>query len=217
MATKGYHWRRAHSCLLVVLNLALFLGGTNCSVAQVTMNPNDPILPAERFREIAGQVAATNLPDEIAETLPVITEVRGGPEVLIIFYRETGKPNRRTVHPPTHFVAMHPASGAIIRFAKASPRELGIRLPVEPVAGVGIDSRMSMDDFIAKDARFLEISAPVWRLFLNRSQGPLDDGSRALVREYWDLFAQTTKAEVAPFYIGAAPDFFSWVRSERGQ
>lgn len=203
--------------LLAVLNLTLFLGWTGCAAEQVTMSPNDPILPAERIREIAGQVAAASLPDEVAETLPVITEANGGPHALIIFYRETGKPNRRTVHPPDHFISIHPVTGAVLRFAKTSPRELGIHIPPQPVAGVGLDPKMTTADFIAQQDRFLEISPSVWRLFLNRSHARLSEESRALVREYWNLFAHITKAEVAPFYAGAAPDFFDWIHSVRQQ
>jgi hypothetical protein len=32
-----------------------------------------------------------------------------------------------------------------------------------------------------------------------------------LIEEYNSLFLHITKAEVAPFYVGAAPDFFGWL------
>ncbi|MEZ5352925.1 MAG: hypothetical protein R2762_09845 [Bryobacteraceae bacterium] len=182
------------------------------------MNPNDPILSAESIREIAGRTAAANLPDEVAETLPVITAAGGSPRVRIVFYNETGPPNARKVHLPHHLIEIHPVTGNVLRFAKVRPREVGVADPPVRVPGVDYDDSLTVDEYIRIEDRFLAISPAVWRLFLDHANQPsANEESVKLVREYWDLFARSTPWEVAPFYIGAAPDFFSWVRATAGK
>ncbi len=199
------------------LSLALLLGGSGCGAAQTKMNPNDPFLTAEQIREIAGRTASATLPDEVAETLPVITEAGRGPRVLIVFYSETGPPHARTVRPPHYFIELDPASGKVLRFSRCRPEDLGIAMPLVRVPGVDYDETMGVDAYIQLEDRFLAISPAVWRLFLNRSQQTLDEESRKLIGEYWNIFSRITTWETAPFYIGAAADFFGWVRSNAGK
>jgi hypothetical protein len=201
-----------------MLAIAMLVWETGCAFAQVTnMNPHDPILTAMQFREIAGKTAAGNLPIETAETVPMITEMHGGPRVVIVFYSETGSPGMRTVHPPERLLEIHPSTGKVIRFRKIGPRDLGLAWPPPAVPGVGIDPAMTVEEFIAKRERFFAITPDVWRRFLNRARVALDDAGRELASEYWTLFSQITKADVAPMYVGAAGDFFGWLRSTAGK
>ncbi|MEZ5401837.1 MAG: hypothetical protein R2729_19340 [Bryobacteraceae bacterium] len=191
---------------------ALMAATSGCGNAQTVMNPNNPILGITQLREIAGRTASRSLPDEAAETFPVITEAGGGARVRIVFYTETGPPNARQVHPPHHVMDLDPTTGQVLRFERCQPRDIGIATPAQPVPGVAYDASDGIEGFARRTGRFFEISPAVWRLFLNRG-APLDAGGKALVAEYWDLFSRITKADVAPFYIGAAADFFGWVRS----
>lgn len=164
---------------------------------------------ADELRRIAGAIAAKLLPLEIAQTLPVLVRHGPGFAVIVLFYPETGRPNRRTVSPPTHAMLLDAASGGLIRFWQTSAEELGIVQPCVPVAGAGIPPGMSTDEFIRMRDRFLAISADVWTMFAY--PGPPDPTGRELVAEFRLLFLKITKSEVAPFYVGAAAEFFAWV------
>lgn len=168
-------------------------------------------LPAEEIQKHAGAAAASVLPDEDAETLPVPVREGGALVLLIMYFREKGRPGRRVVTPPHHAMHLDPATGKVLRFWATAPEDLGIELPTTPVPGAGVDPKMTSDAFVAKRRRLLELSPELWRAFAQG--GSLDAATRALVQEYHALFLQITKKEVAPFYTGAAPDFFTWVRS----
>ncbi len=167
------------------------------------------MLSAQEIQKLAGAVSSRALPDEIAETLPVVQKTRGGPVVLVLYYSETGRPNHRTVHLPDHAMQLDPYSGKVLRFWSCNPEDLGIESPLKPVAGAGIPNGMTSGDFFLKRQRFLEISPTVWEAFVS---GTTDAQTAAVVQEYWHLFLEITKSEVAPFYVSASPEFFKWVR-----
>jgi hypothetical protein len=201
--------RRALTLCLVLLALACSHAGKG----DKPMTVPSKFLPAREIQEHAGAAASTMLPDEVAETFPVPVRAGDGVALLILFYRELGPPARRVVYPPDHAMHVDPATGKVIRFWATTPEELGIQQPSTPVPGAGVDPRMPVDELIALRKRFLDISADVWRAFAQGGGQPPDAAVRPLVKEYHEIFLRLTKREVAPFYVGAAPDFFSWVRS----
>jgi len=175
------------------------------------MSQSENFLPAERIRELAGATASKTLPDELGETLPVpIQQGNGAIELLIMFYRETGPPGRRTVHPPDHAMRLDPFSGKVIRLWTCEPEDLGIVDPDALVEGVGIRPGMGWKEFTAMRDRFLIISPQVWQAWARHSGGN-DPATRELAREYRDLFRAITVDRVAPFYVQAAAPFFSWL------
>jgi hypothetical protein len=201
--------RRALTLCLVLLALACGHAGKG----DKPMTVPSKFLSAQEIQEHAGAAASTVLPDEVAETFPVPVRAGDGVALLILFYRELGPPALRVVNPPDHAMRVDPATGKVIRFWAATPEELGIQQPITPVPGAGVDPRMPVDQLMASRKRFLDISADVWRAFAQSGGAPPDSATRPLVKEYYDLFLHLTKKEVAPFYVGGAPDFFSWVRS----
>lgn len=174
-----------------------------------------PYLPARELRDIAGKTSAPLLPLETAVMWPVATRANGPLEALVVYYDETGPRTHRTVHPPHHAMRLDPVTGKVLHFGATTPERLGLRRPFTAVPGVGIDPKMTVPEFIAKRDRFLDISADVWSSF---AAGTPSGGAATatLAAEYWDLFSRITKAEVAPFYAGAAKDFFDWVRAAAG-
>lgn len=171
-------------------------------------------LTAHEIRDIAARTAATLLPLEKAAMLPVPMPAKGSLEALVVYYDETGPPLRRTVHPPTHAMRLDARTGRILDFSATTPERLGIRRPLVPVVGARIDPAMGGMEFAAKRARLLDLSRDVWCAF--EAGGIPDAAAAALVREYWKLFLQITKPEVAPFYIGAAGDYFVWLQKVVG-
>lgn len=166
-------------------------------------------MPTKEIRRIAGAAASRALPDEIAETLPV--PVRGGDGIVlvILYYPETGSPDDRTVHPPTHAMHLDPRTGGVLRFWRVTPEELGIRR-FNLVPGAGIPRGMTVDELISRRERVLDMSPRVWEAFSAGDDRPSAE-SRMLLGAYRDDFLAITKVEVAPFYVSAAPEFFNWL------
>lgn len=173
------------------------------------------LLPVPELRELAAQVAAALLPVETAVMLPLPRKGDGGLEALIVYYQETGPRTNRTVHPPSHAMRLDAATGKLLHFGPTTPERLGIQRPLVPVPGARIDPAMTGMEFADKRARLLEISREVWLAFASGS-AQVDATTADLVREYVDLFLQITKPEVAPFYLGAAKDFFAFLRAIAG-
>lgn len=167
----------------------------------------------DRVREAAGRAASAVLPDEIAETMPVATKTPDGAVVLVLFYRMVGPPPRGTPTLPTHAMHLDPASAKVLRFWKVTPDEIGLRGRLPPVPGVDCDMS-NMDAFLDRRARFFAISPDVWEAFAKGGAPSGEDAS--LVREYWALFSQLVHPTIAPYYTGAAKDFFDWVRAAAG-
>ena len=88
---------------------------------------------------------------------------------------------------------------------------VGMQSPV-PGAGALPDD---VKDFLDFRDRFIAISADVWEAFEAGSVA-VPAAMRDLVAEYYDLFLKITRVEIAPFYVGAAPDFFGWIREVLG-
>jgi hypothetical protein len=174
-----------------------------------------PYLSAHEIRDIAAEAAAALLPTEIATMLPVPLKTETGPVALVVYYSETGRPNQRTVHPPSHAMKIDLVTGKILHFGATTPERLGIRRPAPAVPGAGIPPGLTGSEFADKRSRLLDISRDVWTAFLD-GDSPVDAATRDLAREYYSLFLQITKTEVAPFYTGAAKDFFAWLRATAG-
>jgi hypothetical protein len=171
-------------------------------------------LPAERLREVAGRAASAVLPDEVSETLPFATRGKAGVEVLVLFYEVRGRGAASRVLPPSHAMRIDPRTGVVLRFWACDPAELGLAGPLTPVPGAGALPD-DVKDFLDYRDRFIAISADVWEAFEAGNvalAGPIPN----LVAEYYDLFLKITRAEIAPFYVHAAPDFFGWIRSVLG-
>ena len=181
-----------------------------CGAQRPTMPNSKEIKTAQEIRELAGRVTAVSLPDEIAETLPVPKRVSGTNAIQILYYREVGVPDKRRVTPPEHCLLLDAESGALLRFWACRPEELGITPRAAAVPGAGVSDQMSIDEYIDKEDRLLDISRPVWQAFFAGGV-PDDPATRELAREYRQLFLETTKAEVAPFVVAAAADFFQWL------
>lgn len=175
------------------------------------MSANNHFVPARELQRIAGATSGAVLPDEDAETLPVShKDAKYGLVILILYYRESGPPRQRVVTPPHHAMYLDPTSGKVLRFWACGPDELGIPIPPPPVPGAGIPSGMAHEEFISKRDRFLDVSPAVWEAFASgTAQFPPE--TKSLIVEYRSLFLRITKAEVAPFYVGAASDFFRWI------
>lgn len=174
-----------------------------------------PYLSAHEIREIAGKTAATQLPIETATMLPVPLKKAGGLEALVVYYTETGPRTNRTVHPPHYAMRLDAATGKVLHFGATTPERLGIPQPLVPVPGAHIDPKMTGLEYADARDRLLDISRDVWTAFEAGSTSP-DAQTTALAREYLDLFLKITKPEVAPFYTGAAPEFFAWLRAVTG-
>ncbi|MEZ4312216.1 MAG: hypothetical protein R3F14_29660 [Polyangiaceae bacterium] len=172
------------------------------------------LLPAQRMREVAGRAASTVLPDEIDETLPVATRGESGVEVIVLFYAVKGPQSRPTVMLPSHAIRIDPRTGSVLRFWPCDPAELGLSGKLTPVPGAGA-LPADVNDFLAARDRFLAISPDVWEAF-EKGDTKVDQPTRDLVAEYYDLFLKITRAPVAPFYVGAARDFFDWIAAVVG-
>lgn len=182
---------------------------------EVEMSSHNEYVSAEEIRSTAGTAKSAVLPDEDAATLPIPLRHDHDLVILIMYYREKGLPGRRIVTPPHHAMTLDPTNGRIIRFWSCTPEELGIELPVRPLPGSGIDPRMDWKQYAVAQKRFLEISSTVWKLYAS-THPPLDAAGLDIVREYRKLFLSITKQEVAPFYVGADRDFFSWLDAASG-
>jgi len=176
------------------------------------MSSTTPFQPAHELQRIAGKTSGAVLPDEDADTLPIPVKVDGDVLILIMYYRERGRPGQRVVSPPHYAMHLDGRTGQVLKFWAVVPEDLGIHDPDAVVEGVGIAPGMSPDDFFKKRERLLAISPDVWSAYA-RGAAPTDPAARPLASEYWTLFAQITKREVAPFYFQASPDFFHWVRA----
>lgn len=171
-------------------------------------------LPAGRLREVAGRAASTVLPDEVNETLPFATRGAGGVEALVLFYKVTGPRGKTRVELPSHAMRIDPRTGVVLRFWACDPADLGLVPPLPPVPGAGALPD-AVTDFLDMRDRFLAISADVWEAF-EAGGTSVSAATRDLVAEYFDLFLKITRASVAPFYVGAAQDFFGWIRAVLG-
>lgn len=171
-------------------------------------------LPAEEIRVIAGKAASAVLPDEVAETLPVVTNTEHGVRVLVLYYRILGRPPQGRPTLPTHAMLIDGRSGKVERFWALAPGELGLTPPLAKVAGAAADMS-NINTFIDRRNRFLELSPDVWLAFEARSAST-DAATRAKVEEYWQLFKQITQPDIAAYYTHAAKDFFDWVRAVAG-
>ena len=168
-------------------------------------------MSAHELRTIAGSVARKVLPVEAAETLPVLRrDPKEGLVVLILYYREVGPPDKRVVKLPDHAIYLNPFTGKVLRFWAIEPEELGIEVPLRPVGGAGVSAEMPKMEFVEKRQRFLDISPAVWEAFVSEASN-YPANVLAMIRDYRSLFLQITKAEVAPYYVEAAPDFFRWL------
>ncbi len=174
------------------------------------------MLSAHEIRTIAGSAAAALLPIEVAVTLPVPLREKDAVIALFIYYSETGPRTNRIVHPPSHAMRIDASTGKIQHFGATTPERLGIVQPIVPVPGAGIDRAMTAAEFIQKRDRFLDISADVWAAFETGSTS-VDATASATITEFVDLFLSITKAEVAPFYVGGASEFFMWIKAVTGR
>jgi hypothetical protein len=169
-------------------------------------------IPAQEIRRIAGSTSGAVLPDEDADTFPIPVRADGGVVILVMYYKELGPPERRVVHPPHYAMYLDGETGKVLRFWAVTPDELGIRPPLPPVPGVGIDRTMSVEEHIRRRERFFDLSPDLWRAYAAGGTG-VDPAVAAAAREYLDLFSTITKKEVAPFYVAASPAWFEWLRS----
>lgn len=171
-------------------------------------------LSAEVIREAAGRVASSVLPDELAETLPVVTRTDEGVRAIVLFYRVSGPPGRGRPGLPSHVMLLEPRTGEVIRFLPMAPDDQHRYVGLAPMPGVRPDMS-DMHGFLARRRRFLALSAGVWEAFEQRSPSR-DAAIRPEVQEYYGIFEMITPEAVAPYYVTAAKDFFDWVRGLAG-
>ncbi len=170
------------------------------------------LLSVQELLTIAGRTSSRTLPVETATTLPLATMSEGKLRVVILYYKESFLPGRdKKIYPPHHIMILDPLTGAVIRFGECKPKDFGLeRKPDEPEMGYGLDPKMSGDEFQAKKRRVLEISPAVWEAFASGG-APVDAKTRAIVKEYYDIFKQIAKKPLAPYYHAVAQDFFDWL------
>lgn len=168
----------------------------------------------DQVREAAGRAASAVLPDEVGDTMPVATRRPDGVQLLVLYHRVVGPPMRGKPTLPTHAMLLDPRTAKVVRFWKVTPDELGLRAPLAPVPGVGADMT-DMPAFLDRRARFFAISPDVWEAFEQNASAPSGE-TAAQVKEYWELFRTLVSADLAPHYVGAAKDFFDWVRAIAG-
>jgi hypothetical protein len=171
-------------------------------------------LSMDAIREAAGRAASKVLPDEIGETMPVVTRTDDGVRAIVLYFRVLGRrPNTRPTL-PTHAMLLDPATAQVTSFRAVQPEEIGIVPPLDPVPGVRVDMS-DMKAYLARRKRFFELSPGVWAAFAQGATNA-DTATDADVKEYWDLFRQLVNEPVAPYYTSAAKDFFDWVRAVAG-
>ena len=168
------------------------------------------IKTAQEIRTVAGRAASSVLPDEAAETIPVPKRLDGKSFIQILYYRQVGSPGERKSQPPDHCMLIDPESGKVVRFWRCTPSEIGLDKAPPTIAGAGIQSGMTTEEYVANEERLLAISQPVWKAFFRGSVPDASD-TRALVQEYRQLFQQTATAEEAAFTRAAAVEFFQWL------
>lgn len=170
-----------------------------------------PFLPVETLREAAGRASGAVLPDEIAETLPVVTKTEHGLSVLIMYFRMSGRPPAPPkVRLPSHALWLDGRTGKVQRLWACKPEDLGLRDPLPKVPGAGAGIEDGMPKFLERRGRFFELSPEVWAAF-EQGGTKLSDSMREKVAEYYALFLQIVIPDVAPFYTGGAADFFQWI------
>lgn len=172
-------------------------------------------LPARQIQRTIGAAASAAIADEFGETYPM--PCAGGPPYVVraVFYREAGRAHHRVVEPPRFVADVDGVTGQVMRVARCTPDEVGVVTPIAPIPGAGIDPTMSVDEFVRRRERLLDLAPAVWEAFF-AGLGALGAASAAEVTELHDLLLSITRAEVAPFYRGATPEFFRWLRATAG-
>jgi hypothetical protein len=172
------------------------------------------LLSVQELLTIAGRTSSRTLPVETATTLPLATMSEGELRVVILYYKESFLPGRdKKIYPPHHIMILDPLAGAVIRFGECKPKDFGLdRKPDEPEMGYGLDPKISGDEFQAKKRRVLEISPAVWEAFASGGV-PVDTKTRAIVKEYYEIFEQIAKKPLVPYYRAVAQDFFRWLEA----
>jgi hypothetical protein len=168
-------------------------------------------VPAQEIRRIAGRMSGAVLPDEDADTLPVPIRTDKGVALLVMYYRESGPPDQREVDLPHYAMHLDGETGKVLRFFACAPKELGIAPPLSPVPGADVDPAMDGLAFFHTRERLLDLSPALWAALA--SDAEVDASTAEAAKEYLAIFLRITKAEVAPFYLAAAPDFFEWLHS----
>ena len=182
----------------------------SCSSERSNIPKMNEINSAQEIKTQAGKAASTVVPDEAAETIPVPKRLGEKFVIQILYYRQVGSPGKRKELPPEYCMLLDPESGKVIRFWRCTLAEIGLDEGTPTVAGAGIKSGMTTEEFTMKEERLLAISQPVWIAFFHGGVPNAAD-TRALVREYRQLFLQTTNEGEAGFTVAAAAEFFQWL------
>lgn len=201
--------RRTASIPLSGLGLGIFFA-VSCWSSRTNMLRYQQIKTAEEIRELSGRAASRVLSVETAATDPVPRYFNGTPVIQILYYPEYGDPGDPAISLPDHCMLLDPMTGKVIRFWHCTPSEIGIQSVVPPVTGAGLRPGMTPREYSLKRERLRAISKPVWQAFFEGGI-PNDSDARNIVREYHQLFLETTTTEVASFTVAAAPEFFQWL------
>lgn len=151
---------------------------------------------------------AANRPSNEAPALPVAVSGPEGVGVIVFFLSNSGPASSR-VEPPDVFVQLD-RTGKVLKNEPFAQRKIEAFRTRVAEPGIGSATTLSVEDYIAKRKRFLDISPAVWAAF---ADGSAPSSLAELVTEYWRLFCAVTRETDAAYYLEASPAFFAWVRS----
>jgi hypothetical protein len=165
-------------------------------------------IDARSARTIAGKAA--NRWDNEAPGLPVALKTQQGVSILVLFFGSSGDPAAPSISPPTFSVELD-SHGTVLQASPMTSQQLSTLNSAAAQSSVGTAEKLSVEAYIPKHKRFLEISPAVWSAFRSNADAS-NPAVAALVAEYWTLFATVTRSYDSNYYIHSSPDFFAWVR-----
>lgn len=171
-----------------------------------------PTVSAEEIQRIAGATSTAVLPDEDGQTFPIPVRVDGRVVILVMYFHVLGPRHRQVVELPYYAMHLDRETGKVLRFWLVTPDELGIRAPLEPVAGAHDDPSVPWQEYVRRRERFLALSPDLWTAFAAGGTRP-SPAVAAAAREYLDLFLAIATEAVAPYYPAASPAFFQWLHA----
>ena len=150
-------------------------------------------------------------PDNEAPGLPIAVKSEQGVVVLIFFLRSSGNPAAPNTSPP-EFAVQLDHSGAVLKTGPMTKQEVDSLRSASVEPSVGTAETQSVDVYVARRNRFLDISPAVWSAFQSNANAS-DPAVAHLVSEYWSLFTTVTRSSDASFYLLSSPAFFAWIRN----
>lgn len=189
--------------IIVILNSCYYQQSTD-------MKKNQNFKTVKEIKSISGNVSSKILEDEYAETIPVPRYSNGELVIQILYYPAFGPPNDRRYLPPTHCMFLDPVTGKVLKFWACSLKEIDMEGEIQEVPGTGISHKIPFQEYLPKEKRFFAIGHLVWEAF-SHGDVPKDSDIQKMVKEYRQLFIETSTVSEAKYTLAGAPDFFKWL------